>query len=114
MQKHTDQVQSITISEDGTLIASADSTGIIFVWELKSLLHFRQLVAENQVYDLQFSNNNSLLAAAHFRNPFEILLFDMNDKEKNSPSKRLRGHEDTIWRIKFTKDIQYMISGSSD
>lgn len=75
---HTGYVSTITISPDGTLVASAGKDGIIILWDLNIQAELYTLVTGAEVHALAFSPNRYWLTAATANS---IKIYDLQERE---------------------------------
>jgi len=66
-----------------------------------------------EVYDVVFSNQGNLLAFGG-RGDFSVKLIDISDLKKDTIIFEFKGHTDTIYRLTFSNDSKYLISGGDD
>ncbi|WP_368859452.1 WD40 repeat domain-containing protein, partial [Methylobacterium crusticola] len=59
---HTDWVESVAFSPDGSLLASGASNGTIFVWDIETGEKVETLAGQGGIISLSFSPDSTLLA----------------------------------------------------
>lgn len=75
---HTGYVNTVTISPDGSLCASAGKPGTIMLWELNEGKHLYSLEAHDTVHSLAFSPSRYWLCAA---TDSSVKIWDLEAKE---------------------------------
>ena len=107
---HTDVVNSLAFSPDGSVLASASHDKTIILWNLQQ----RQALAtlrghEGEVEHLSFSPDGSLLASASWDKT--VILWDV---KKQQALATLHEHDDWIEHLSFSPDGSLLASASWD
>ena len=76
---HTQLVNKIAVSPDGSICASAGKDGKVFIWDLSTGLESFHIDVDDEVTDVAFSPASYTLAIATTKN---IILYDLDKKEK--------------------------------
>lgn len=92
---HTDRVNSVAVSADGTLIASGDGTGRILLWDAQTQLPLRQLTGHrSNVLGLGFDASGKRLLSAARDN--DLRLWDV---ASGAPLRVYQGHVAGLWSV---------------
>lgn len=110
LQAHTQDVNAVSISPDGSLVASASSDKNVKLWRTGdgSLAHQLRGHTGN-VNGVAFSPDGTLLASASADN--SARLWHTND---GSLVRELPGHVGVVTSVAFSPDGQLLVSGSRD
>ena len=76
---HTQLVNKVAVSPDGSICASAGKDGKVFIWDLSTGLENFHIDLDDEVTDIAFSPASYILAIATTTG---IILYDMDKKEK--------------------------------
>lgn len=76
---HTQLVNKVAVSPDGSICASAGKDGKVIIWDLSSGLENFSFDVDNEVTDVAFSPASYTLAVATTK---EIILYNLDTKEK--------------------------------
>lgn len=103
------QMNCLTFSSDGQVLAAGRNDGKIFLWDIDRLLFKRQRLSGHgeEITALAFSTNGKILASGG--RDSMIRLWDM---ETGKLLHILSGHSDTISSLYFTRDSQELVSVS--
>jgi len=93
------------------LIVSGSKDGSVNIWNLSTKILIKSYNNSGSVYDVALSSNGNLLAFAGDGN-YSIRLIDISDLFKDTIVSELIGHKRTVYRLKFSNDSKYLISGS--
>ncbi len=107
---HSNSVNSIAISKNGRLLASAGEGGRICLWELQTgrLLNAFYNRDKDQISSLDFNPSGTLLAASG------SWVGTVWDTASTQLKLELRGHEDGITSISFSPDGGEVMTGCAD
>ena len=105
------QLNCVTFSPDGQILAAGRHDGNIFLWNLERSLFKRQRLSGHgeEITALAFSSNGKMLASGG--RDATIRLWDM---DTGKLLHILSEHSDTISSLSFTKDSTQLISVSKD
>lgn len=106
---HDSPINTLAVSNNGQWLASADGSGVIKIWQLKTLemLHTISQEAVGTINHLHFTRDDSYLVSGGKK----LLLWDLNDPAEPIP---LEGHTSFINRLEVSPDNQTLISASAD
>jgi WD40 repeat protein/serine/threonine protein kinase len=117
LKGHTDAIDRLAFSADGTRLASASSDQTVRVWNIQTgleLLRFKVW----QVHDLAFSLDGKRLAVAGpgdprdpSSGPGEVKIWDL---ERGQELFTLRGHTHAVTCVAFSPDGQRLAAGAND
>ncbi|KAB8333481.1 WD40 repeat domain-containing protein [Scytonema tolypothrichoides VB-61278] len=110
LEKHTNPVISVSVSQDGKTLASASADGIIKLWDIFTGEEKTTDMGHNDpVSSVAFSPDGKTLASASWDKT--IKLWDVaTGKEKTT----LMGHSDAVISVAFSPDGKTLASASSD
>jgi WD40 repeat protein len=109
---HTDDVESVAFSPDGTLLASGSDDHTIILWDVAT----RKPIGEplhlhsSPVYAIAFSPNGKLLASAGADHM--VTLWDVATRQPVGAS--LKGHWDELYTVAFSPDGKTVAAGGAD
>ncbi|NTV36121.1 MAG: WD40 repeat domain-containing protein, partial [Anaerolineaceae bacterium] len=110
-------VTTIAFNPDSTLFSSGTINGNIYTWKTSDLQRYPQRLATEcgRTYALNFNPGGDMLAVGcaglkDQKNP--VLLYSLKSTQTNPIV--FSGHTNTISQIAFSKDGQWLVSGSSD
>jgi WD40 repeat protein len=107
---HTDWVNSVSFSPDGSLLASGSDDKTIKLWRVSDGSLVRTLTGHtNRVWSVSFSPDGSLLASGSWDKT--IKLWRVSD---GSLVRTLTGHTDWVNSVSFSPDGRLLASGSWD
>ena len=113
MKGHTGAVTGIDICKHRNLLASGSIDGTVKLWSLADNSLIKTYSGDSYNYNVVFSNEGNLLAfGGGWNEDNSIKLIDISDLQKSEVIYKLYGHLQTIWRIKFSNDSKYLVSGS--
>ncbi|MEM6365127.1 MAG: protein kinase [Planctomycetota bacterium] len=105
---HAERIYDLSISPDGRRVASSDRSGIVWLWDSASGKPIDRLPAHrNTAYSARFSDNQTLVTAAH-----DKTLRQWRIRQDGGP-RTLLPHRDTIWQIEKL-DNETVITCSED
>jgi len=108
-------IKSVSITNDGSLVAAANNKGRCFIWQLaeddSSKFEPLQKIEAHSRYILKclFSPDAKLLATASADHTVKLW-----NTKKFSLAKTLVGHQRWVWDAAFSADSAYLVTGSSD
>lgn len=113
---HQDTVRSVSFHPDGTLLASSDMDGQIFLWDVKARKPLGEPLSDHQghVNSLSFNAQGTLLASASFDDT--VILWDV---DQDSPSfgqpigSPLSAHSGNVWSVAFSPDGRILASAGA-
>ncbi|MBD2358854.1 hypothetical protein H6G41_30375 [Tolypothrix sp. FACHB-123] len=106
LQGHSQQVNAVSFSHDGKIIASASDDRTIRIWRADGKIN--KTITDNQrITSLVFSPDNKLIAATTDKS---IKLYNIDGKL----IKTLTGHTDIISGVDFSIDGKILVSASRD
>ncbi|MEO9967863.1 MAG: High-affnity carbon uptake protein Hat/HatR [Reichenbachiella sp.] len=110
-------VHAISFNHDGSIIAIGDQEGDVILWDLNESKKLRTLTGHaTKITDLEFSNDNSLLASTSFDGTARIWVMKhlndlpivLDDHGTGSGSKRW------VWSAAFSPDGSTLMTGAGD
>ncbi len=112
----TEQLNTVAVSPDGTLLAAGGLANVVHIWDLARLKPLRDLTQSAQPDDtvnkLAFSPDGALLASVS--SGYDLLLWNVRD---GTLARRLHGadpHAGIILSVAFSPDGALIASGASD
>jgi len=116
LQGHECYLNTVTVSPDGSLAASAGRDGSTFLWDLFESKHLYSLKADGVVHDLVFSPNRYWLCAATSNS---IQIFDLESKHvvdeiKVEPPAGKRGAQVHALSLAWSVDGTTLFAGYTD
>lgn len=114
LEGHSNVVTALTFSPDGTLLASAGTTGLdprdssVRVWEVASGTELAVFDTGTGARELAFSADGSLLAGAGGGDPVNVILWDMGELTE------YRRLADVFVAVAFSPTDTLIASGSRD
>jgi len=117
MHGHQDDVRSLAFHPNGSILASGDQDGVIFLWEAATGQSLGSPLSghQGQVSSLAFSPDGAILASGGFDDT--IILWDVDETSATfgqpigSP---LKGHRNNVWSVAFSPDGRVLASGAAD
>ena len=109
---HDGWVSGVSVSPDGTLIASADLDRTVKLWNrdgklLKTLENF-----EDDINRIAFSPNGKIMATSSYDHTAQ--LWRIAADYSVTLITTLTGHDDAVWGIDFSPDGKFLVTGSWD
>ena len=105
---HSKPVRAISLSPDGTLIASGSGDETIRLWNMGTGQPQGEIRTGAQVLDVAFGPSGQTLASAGFDNVIRIWTI------AGAPLRELRGHAGPVNAIAFSPDGKRLVSVSND
>ena len=100
----------VTFSNDGSLIATAQHDGRVFVWDARTRDLVQRLGShEDRVWGVSFSPNGRLLASASKDSTVRVW-----DTSTWDTPRILRGHVADVYAVRFSPDGTTLASASED
>lgn len=115
--KDGEPVHAISFSKDGKIIAIGDQEGDIILWDMVEGKQIRRLTGHSaKITDLEFSNDNTLLASTSFDGTARVWVMDLlndlplvlDDHGTGNGSKRW------VWSAAFSPDGKTLMTGAGD
>ncbi|TAL67629.1 MAG: choice-of-anchor D domain-containing protein, partial [Bacteroidetes bacterium] len=106
---HTNFVNSVAFSPDGTRLASCSSDKTIKLWDIISGTEIQTFPGQNSVSSIAFSPDGSMLASGH--GDSTVKLWDINS---GIEIRTFSGHTRSISSVAFCPDGLKLASGSYD
>jgi WD40 repeat protein len=107
---HTDQINALAFSHDGTLLASVSNDHTTRIWSTNSWQHLATLRGHSgPVTSVSFSKNGTLFATAS--DDTTIAVWDRNSLTQ---SETLKGHTDSVLNVVFCGASDWLASTSAD
>ena len=108
LEGHTQRVNGLAMSPDGTTLASGSLDSTIKLWDTKTYEETATLRgSDSEIWSLAFSPDGSMLAAGTFRG--WITLWDVASRERTGT---LAGHTGWTLALAFSPDGATLISGA--
>ena len=108
-------IRAITVSRNGQYIISADSSGLLIIWEAnKTDLVEYQKIQAHEDYIIKIAISNDLQKIATCSADRTVKLFDLKDGGKYQEHHTLLGHTKWVWDCKFVSGSSYLITVSTD
>ena len=108
LEGHTSNVNSVSFSPDGSMLASGSWDDTIRLWDVATGAPLRTLEGHtSDVNSVSFSPDGSMLASGSW----DIRLWDV---ATGAPLRTLRGHTDSVDSVSFSPDGSMLASGSWD
>ena len=109
LMKHTGEVNSVSFSRDGTLLASASADRTVILWDVAKREETGTLTGHTgAVNSASFSPDGTLLASGSTDGT--VILWDLAKREDRTT---LTGHTDGVNSVSFSPD-EILASGSAD
>ncbi|KYC37794.1 hypothetical protein WA1_04580 [Scytonema hofmannii PCC 7110] len=115
LSKHTDWVWSVAFNKDGTLLASGDENGQIFLWKLvnQNWQYYTMLKGHGErIRCVVFSPLENKLAVAG--NSKLVFLWELTDLDNPVRLNQVIEHNDRVLSLAFSQDGCYLASSSRD
>lgn len=117
VQGHRSYCAAVSLSSDGTRMASASFDGTARIWDTATwnnmhVLHnpdVHSVSGGRRVYDVAFSPDGTLLAMASAEG--NVIVWSV---ESGAVVRVLSGHVSAVWSVAFSPDGRTLVSGSSD
>ena len=110
LEGHTNRVQSVLFSPDGTTLASTSSDGTVKLWDVATKQNIATLQGHtDDVWSVSFSPDGTTLASGSWDNT--VKLWDVATRTNIAT---LQGHTDDVWSVSFSPDGTTLASGSDD
>ena len=108
LKGHSNQVNTVSFSPDGKILASASSDQTIKLWEVKEGTLLETLNGHKQsIWRVNFSPNGKIIASAS--SDKSVKLWDLNGREL----KTLNGHNSDVYDVSFNPDGKIITSASA-
>ena len=110
-------VHSITFNQKGNIIAIGDEEGDVILWDLKEAKQIRRLTGHTaKISDLEFSNDDTLLASTSFDGTARIWVMEhLNDLPLVLDDHGTgRGSAKWVWSVAFSPDGKTLMTGAGD
>ena len=110
LMKHTGEVNSVSFSRDGTLLASASADRTVILWDVAKREETGTLTGHTgAVNSASFSPDGTLLASGS--SDGTVILWDVAKRDHRTT---LTGHTDGVNSVSFSPDGTLLASGSAD
>jgi mono/diheme cytochrome c family protein len=107
IKAHTDWVYAVEYSPDGVLLATADRSGGLHVWEAETAQEYQDLQGhKDAVTDLSWRDDSTILASAS--EDGTIKLWEMNEGKL---VKSWKAHEGGVLSVRFAHDGRLVSAG---
>lgn len=110
-------VNAITFSKDGKMIAIGDQDGDVILWDMVESKQIRRLTGHTAtITDLEFSEDNSLLASTSFDGTARVWVMEyLNDLPLVLDDHGTgRGSKKWVWSVAFSPDGKTLMTGAGD
>lgn len=110
-------INALSFSNDNKTLVFGDEEGMIVVWNLEEKTIEKQLTQHSaKITDLQFNQNNSLLASTSFDGTARIWTMEnLNDlPTKLTDFGGGTGSTKWVWAVNFSPDNEHLVTGSGD
>ena len=112
LEGHTDQVQSVAFSPEGTILASGSDDGNVKLWDVETRTHITTLQGHGGgVYSVAFTPDGTALASGSADRT--IILWDVETKGQTRIT-TLRGLTNPVRPLAFSPDGTTLASGLGD
>jgi len=107
IRKHTDWVYAVRYSPDGVLLATADRSNGLFVWEAETAREYLNLLGhKGSVTDIAWRSDSNVLASASLDGT--VKLWEMNDGKQ---IKSWTAHGGGVMAVAYTHDGRIVTAG---
>lgn len=110
---HSLTVRGIDICKQRNLLASGSDDETVKLWSLHNHSLIKTYKHSGFVQDVVFSNTGNLLAFGGGGDN-SVKIIDISDLKKDFIFFEFKGHNELIYRLTFSNDSKYLISGSVD
>ncbi|WP_420579762.1 High-affnity carbon uptake protein Hat/HatR [Reichenbachiella sp.] len=110
-------VHAISFNQDGNIIAIGDEEGDVILWDMKEGKQIRRLTGHSaKITDLEFSDDNSLLASTSFDGTARVWVMEyLNDLPLILDDHGTgRGSQKWVWSATFSPDGKTLMTGAGD
>lgn len=107
LKAHTGIIQSLSFSENGTLLASGSKDGTVRIWNLRKQTNIHTIDIGSPIQSVQFDYSGSYLAVGSS----DVRIYQNKTWEELL---KMKEHTDIVTGVSFSKDAQYLISSSMD
>lgn len=104
---HTDQINRLTFSSDGKLIASASDDDTVHLWKIDGE-QFHVLQHQDNVREVAFAPDGKILASASKDKTVKIW------RVEDGTLLKTLAHPDSVRAVRFTRDGKFIITGDED
>jgi WD40 repeat protein len=114
---HMGKIEAVVFTPDGSQLVSASDDKTIRVWDLATGKTLRTIRGEaapgeaGKIHAMALSPDGKVLAAGGWTDDNEVRLYDFASGKLMA---LLKGHEDVVLRLAFSRDGRNLISGSWD